>query len=230
MSGANPNQAKGLVIVGDSAFAEVAAEYFTYDSGYEVAAFAVEQAYLKRDRLLDRPVVAFEGLTERFPPRTHDVYVATVYTQLNRLRTRLLRAAKQAGYSPASYISPRAFIWRNVQMGEHCFIFEDNVVQPFVTLGSNVVLWSGNHIGHHSRIDDNVFVASHAVVSGFCHVGMNCFLGVNSAVANNVTVEKDCWIGPGVVVSKDTKAGEIYRAPENEIAKVSATRFFKAGD
>lgn len=221
---------KKLVIVGDSAFAEIACEYFTYDSAYEVAAFAVEQAYLKRDRLLDRPVVAFESLAERYPPQTHDVYVAVVYTQLNRLRTRLLQAAKQASYALASYISPHAFVWHNVTMGEHCFVFENNVVQPFVTLGQNVVLWSGNHIGHHSHIGDNVFVSSHVVISGFCNIGANSFLGVNSAIANNITLGRDCWIGPGVVISKNTKDGEIYRVPASEVAKISAPRFFKAED
>jgi sugar O-acyltransferase (sialic acid O-acetyltransferase NeuD family) len=230
MSEQPPIKDRKLVILGDSAFAEIAFEYFTHESRYEVSAFAVEQAYLKRDHLFDRPVVPLETLRERFPPGTHDVYVAIVYSQLNRLRTRLAQAAKQAGYSLASFISPRAFVWRNVKIGEHCFIFEDNVVQPFVTLGDNVVLWSGNHIGHHSRIGDNVFVSSHVVVSGFCEIGANTFLGVNSAVANNISVGKDCWIGPGVVIATDTKDGEIYRPPESELAKVGARRFFKIGD
>src|SRR5262249_9659736 len=127
-----------LVIIGDSAFAEVACEYFTHDSRYDVAAFAVERAYLKQDRLLGHPVVAFEELSAQFPSRAHDVYVAIVYTQLNRLRTRLMLAAKNAGYALASYVSPRAFVWHNVEMGEHCFIFENNVVQPFVKVGNNV--------------------------------------------------------------------------------------------
>src|SRR5215210_6681342 len=157
---------KRLVIVGAGAFAEVACEYFARDTNYDPVAFAVERAHLTHTTLLDRPVVALEGLADAYPPATHDVYVAIVYTQLNRLRARLLNAAKALGYAPASYISPRAFVWPNVTLGEHCFIFENNVVQPFVTLGDNVVLWSGNHIGHHSRIGDNVFVSSHVVISG----------------------------------------------------------------
>ena len=38
-----------LVLLGDSSFAEVAYEYFTYDSPYNVVAFAVERPPLKRD-------------------------------------------------------------------------------------------------------------------------------------------------------------------------------------
>ena len=185
-----------LVIVGDSAFAEVACEYFAADSPYEVVGFAVEEAYRKRDELLGRPVVALETLARSHPCETHDVYVAIVYTQLNRLRTRLMNVAKASGYRLASYVSRYAFVWPNAHIGEHCFIFENNVIQPFVTFGNNVVLWSGNHIGHHSQIGNNVFISSHVVISGFCAIGDNCFLGVNVAVGNNVIIGEDCWIGP----------------------------------
>lgn len=192
-----------LIIVGDSAFAEIAYEYFTYDSDYEVTAFAVEQEYLKKDNLFGLPVVPFETVEESYDPREHDVYVATVYTQLNLLRTRLCAAAKAKNFSLASYISSRAFVWRNVEIGEHCFIFENNVVQPFVKLGSNVVLWSGNHIGHHSIIKDNCFISSHVVISGFVEVGENCFMGVNSTVANNTKIGDNCLVGAGALILGD---------------------------
>jgi sugar O-acyltransferase (sialic acid O-acetyltransferase NeuD family) len=197
-----------LVLVGDGAFAEIAYEYFTHDSDYEVVAFAVERAYLKRDALFGLPVVAFEELPATFSPADHHLYAALVYTQGNELRRRLYDAAKAMGYVPASYISSRAFVWRNVEMGEHCFIFEGNVVQPFVRLGRNVVLWSGNHIGHHSRIGDHCFVSSHVVVSGFVEIGSSCFLGVNSTFANNLMVGSGCTVGAGALVLGDVGDGE----------------------
>ena len=218
---------KKLIIVGDSAFAEIAFEYFDADSDYEIVAFSVEREFLKRQELLGRPVLAFEDIEATLEPAAHEIYVATVYTQLNRLRTRLAAAAKAKGYRLASYVSSRAFVWRNVQLGEHCFIFEDNTVQPFVTLGDNVVLWSGNHVGHHSTIRSNCFVSSHVVISGFCDIGENCFLGVNSTISNNVTVGRDNWIGPGSVVMRDTKDGDFFSAKSSEISAVSAPRFFR---
>lgn len=216
-----------IIIIGDSAFAEVAAEYFDHDSDHQVVGFAVEQAYLKRESLLDRPVVAVETMASVFPPDEHDVFVAITYTQLNRLRTRLLAVAKSMGYCPASYVSSRAFVWRNVRLGEHCFIMENNVVQPFVEIGDNVVLWSGNHIGHHSRIEENVFISSHVVVSGYCVIGRNTFLGVNATLANNVTMAEDNWCGPNVTLMGDTKPGELYPAVAGEPSKVGALRFFR---
>jgi sugar O-acyltransferase (sialic acid O-acetyltransferase NeuD family) len=218
---------KKLVIVGDSAFAEVAYEYFTHDSPYKVVGFSVERAYHRRDRLFDLPVVDFENIEASFSPAEHEVYVAVVYTQLNRLRTRLYSAAKRKGYLMASYISSRAFVWRNAELGEHCFIFEDNTVQPFVRIGDNCVLWSGNHIGHHSSIGNHCFISSHVVISGAVNVGNFVFLGVNSTISNNVTIAKDCWIGPGVTIKRNTLEGQLYGPESVEPAAVPARRFFK---
>ena len=216
-----------LVIVGDSAFAEIAREYFDADTGYEVVAFAVETPFLKRETLHGLPVLPFETLEQRLDPARHDVFVACTYTQLNRLRQRLAADAKARGYKLASYVSPRAFVWKNVELGEHCFVFEDNTVQPFVRIGENVVLWSGNHVGHHTAIEPHVFVSSHVVISGFCSIGAHSFLGVNATIANNVKVGADNWIGPNVAVMKDTPEGALFKTEQPEPARVSALRFFR---
>ena len=216
-----------LIIVGDSAFAEIAHEYFDADSDYTVVGFSVESAYLKRSELHGLPVLPFETLEQHFAPADHEVFVATTYTQLNRLRARLAAQAKARGYRLASYISSRAFVWRNAVLGEHCFVFEDNTVQPFVSIGDNVVLWSGNHIGHHSVVKSHCFVASHVVVSGYCTIGEYSFLGVNATLANNVSVGRDNWVGPNVTLMKDTPDGALFKTEQPEPARVSATRFFK---
>jgi sugar O-acyltransferase (sialic acid O-acetyltransferase NeuD family) len=215
-----------LIIAGDSAFAEVAYEYFTHDSSYEVVAFAVERPYLTKTNLFNLPVVPFDELPHWYDPSLHSIYVAVVYTELNRLRTRLIENAKQMGFEPASYISSQAFVWRNAQIGEHCFIFENNVIQPFVKIGNNVVLWSGNHIGHHSIIEDNVFVASQAVISGFVTIGRNSFIGVNSTVSNNVRIQTDCVLGAAALIGKDLAENTVARGITSE-GSGNSRRLFK---
>ncbi len=218
---------KPLIIVGDSAFAEIAYEYFTHDSDYRVVGFSVERPFLKKESLFDLPVVAFEELPGKFAAANHSVFVAATYTQVNRLRARLSKSAKQQGYSLASYVSSRAFVWRNVALGEHCFIFEDNTVQPFVRIGNNCVLWSGNHIGHHSRVRDNCFISSHVVISGFCDIGENSFLGVNATISNNVSIGADNWIGPGITVLKNTEPGRLFKPAKSVPADIGTLDFFK---
>jgi sugar O-acyltransferase (sialic acid O-acetyltransferase NeuD family) len=192
-----------LILAGDSAFAEVAFEYFTVDSPHDVVGFAVERASMTRDSLFGLPVVPLEELETHFEPASHSFFAAMVYTQGNRLRTRIYQDLKRRGYTPASFISPRASVWRNAVIGEHSFIFENNVIQPFTTIGENVVLWSGNHIGHHSSIGAHSFISSHVVISGFCSVGEYTFMGVNVSVGNNLKIGKKCTIGAGALVLAD---------------------------
>jgi sugar O-acyltransferase (sialic acid O-acetyltransferase NeuD family) len=204
-----------LILVGDRVFAEIAHEYFTHDSDYEVVAFSVERDYLRGDTFRGLPMVPFESLRDLYDPAQHSVHVAVTYLNFNRVRGRLATEAKTNGFQLASYVSSRAFLWENVEFGEHCFIFEDNTVQPFVRIGDNVVLWSGNHIGHHSSIGDNCFISSHVVISGGVKVGDNTFLGVNSTLVNDIELGADCWIGPAVTVTRDVEPNTFMTPPRS---------------
>lgn len=220
------DEGRKLLLIGDGEFAEIAYEYFTNDSPHEVIGFSAERAFMTKGELFGLPVVPFEEVEDTFRPDQHDVFVAVTYTQLNRVRTRLLAEARRKGYRPVSYVSSRAFVWPNAQIGENCFVFENNVVQYHVRLGDNVVLWSGNHIGHRTSIGDNCFLSSHVVVSGYCEIGESCFFGVNSAVADKARVGGDCVVGMGAVVTGDLEPGGVYVGnPARRLEKSSRDAF-----
>jgi len=199
-----------LIIIGAGEFAEIAYLYFTRDSPYKVAGFSVEKEYIEKYRLFGLPVVPFEELEEYYDPEEFKVFVSVTYTKLNRVRTRLYNEVKKKGFRVVSYISSKAFVWDNVEIGENCFIFEYNVLQYRVKIGNNVVLWSGNQICHGTRVQDNCFIASNTAISGECVIGENSFLGVNCCLSDHITIAKDNLIGAGAVVVDDTEEAGIY--------------------
>ncbi|MCL1123894.1 acetyltransferase [Shewanella surugensis] len=199
---------KKLVIIGAGEFAAIAFEYFTHDSEYEVCGFSVDSEYLNSDEYLSLPIVARSKISELYPSEEYDAFVAIPASELNCLRERLYLETKALGYTMATYISSKAFVWRNAKIGDNCFIFENNTVQPFVTIGNNVVLWSGNHIGHQTEICDNVFVSSHVVISGYCKIGRNCFLGVNSTLNDGTEMPEFSILGSASLVTKKLKEKE----------------------
>ena len=208
---------KKIIIVGVGETAELALDYFRNDSEYEVAAFVAELTYLQKHPQLQTidsvPVIALDSILENYPPNKYQAFVAMSYVRLNHDRAKFYNLLKSMGYSFASYVSSRIYVGSNVSIGENCFIFEDNILQRNVTIGDNVILWSGNHIGHRSVIKDHVFLSSQVAVSGFCVIEEYSFLGINSCVGDNVTIATENFIGGGVTIMKDTKPGEIYRAP-----------------
>jgi UDP-3-O-[3-hydroxymyristoyl] glucosamine N-acyltransferase len=167
--------------------------------------------------------VPFDEVERSHPPATRSNFVP-MSLRMNHLRAEKYAEARRRGYSLISYVSSRATTWPGFECGDNCFILEDNTIQPFVRIGNDVVMWSGNHIGHHSTIEDHVMITSQVVVSGCCTIGQYCFFGVNAAVRDETTVAHDTLVGMGVTIQQDTQAFEVYRADAVAPARVRSDR------
>jgi len=208
---------KPVVIFGAGDFARVAHAYLTHDSPYEVVAFTVNERYIESPELLGTAVVPFEQLERTYPPSDYAMFVAVGFSRVNKARAEVYEECKRRGYELISYVSSRAYVLTDVPMGDNCFVFEANVIQPYVRLGNDVILWSGNHIGHDTTIGDHVFIASHVVISGNCSIGGSCFVGVNASFRDGVSVAPDCVIGAGALVMKDTERGDVLAARGTDV-------------
>ncbi len=206
---------KKLVIYGCGSIAEVADFYFGTDSDYEVCAFTNASEFIDGKVFRDRPVVAFEDVEKYYPTADYDMFIAVGYAKTNQVRQQRFAEARAKGYNCATYISSRAMYY-GTPVGENCFILENNVIQPFVKIGNNVTLWSGNHIGHHSEIKDHCFISSHVVVSGLCRIHENCFLGVNSTLRDNVELGKFTVVSSGAIVMKNCEQRTLVRAAASD--------------
>jgi sugar O-acyltransferase (sialic acid O-acetyltransferase NeuD family) len=199
-----------VVVFGAGDIASLAYVYFSGDSAHRVVAFTVDRAFRRDTKLFDLPIVDFEDVADRYPPSRCAMFVAMGYTRMNAVRAEKYAAAKALGYELVSYVSSRCTFLTELPIGDNCFILEDNTIQPFATIGSNVTLWSGNHIGHHSIIGDHTFVSSHVVVSGHVEVGPYCFLGVNATIRNAVRIASRTLVGAGASIMNDTEPGSVY--------------------
>jgi sugar O-acyltransferase (sialic acid O-acetyltransferase NeuD family) len=212
-----------VVIFGTRDFASLAHFYLRHDSPHSVVGFTVHREFLPGSGEFEGlPVAAFEDLERRFPASQVSAFAPLSHRRMNRLRKEIYQAFKERGYSLISYISSRATHFQGTHFGENCFILEDNTIQPFVSVGDNVVLWSGNHIGHHTSLGDHVFVTSHVVVSGHCVIGPHSFLGVNATIKDQVTLGEGTLVGMGALVARNTEPWTIYKADATRASKVSS--------
>ncbi|MFC0605133.1 acetyltransferase [Winogradskyella pulchriflava] len=202
-----------IIIFGTGDIAQIANYYFENDSEYEVIAFTVDRDYINSNSFEGKPLVAFEDIETLYPSSNYKMFIALSYSKMNKIREAKYNEAKLKGYELVSYVSSKCSYVSQYAHGDNCFIFEDNTIQPFVKIGNNVTLWSGNHIGHHSQIDDHNFVSSHVVISGHCRIKSNCFLGVNATLAHKITLEKETLLGAGAIISKNTIEKGVYVAP-----------------
>jgi len=176
------------IIFGINDLAELAWYYLYYLTNENKTdipvAFTVNKEYLTQDTFHDLPVIPFEELEQHYSPSEYNLFAPIAN---NVLREKIYNEGKQKGYKFISYISSKCTNFAK-SIGENCFILEDNTLQPFTTIGNNVVLWSGNHIGHHSIIEDN------STLRDGITIGENSIIGMGSVVTKNVP-NNETWIG-----------------------------------
>jgi sugar O-acyltransferase (sialic acid O-acetyltransferase NeuD family) len=207
-----------LVLFGAGDIARLAHFYFSNDSEHEVVAFTVDPDYRHDESFLDLPLVPVDQVARLYPPAAYKMFVAMSYAKMNRARAAKYTQAKDLGYELVTYISSRCSFLTMHKPGDNCFILEDNTVQPFVRIGSNVTLWSGNHIGHDSIIGDHCFITAHVVVSGHVQIEQGCFIGVNATLRNSITIAEFTLIGAGALVTKNTAPRSVLLGTRAELS------------
>jgi acetyltransferase-like isoleucine patch superfamily enzyme len=216
-----------IVIFGIIDNAELAHFYLTHDSPHEVVAFCVNEAHLPKDRTFcGLPVTPFETVESAYPPDDFKFFAPMSPAEINLQRERVYHNIKAKGYELISYVSSSATLFNN-PVGDNCFILEDNTLQPFVTIGNNVILWSGNHVGHHSQIGDHSYISGRAVLGGHCVVESHCFLGGASFYRNNLRLSQGTFVSPASFITQDTDPWSVYRGNPARKSKIpsKAMRF-----
>ena len=192
-----------VIIFGTGQIAEEIANYFYHDSDYEVEGFTIDDKFFKKNHFMNKPVVPFSKLRNKFSPKFFKIFIAIGYTDLNQLRYKKYLEAKKKGYKFASYISSRASLIGKQKIKENCIILENSTVQTTSNIGNNVFIWSNNLIGHHVKIKDNTYIAGNSVIAGSSVLGEFSFMGVNSTIPHGIKVGKKCFIGANTYINKN---------------------------
>jgi sugar O-acyltransferase (sialic acid O-acetyltransferase NeuD family) len=204
--------AKPLLIFGVGPFPEQVHYYFSQHAGRRVEAFTVDAAFLTTSHFAGLPVLPFEEAQRRFPPDTHELFVAVGYTHFNRVRKRVFLDAQAVGYTLPSFVHETATVARNVFIGANTFLREQAVVSPFATIGDNVSVGAQATISHHTRIASHVWLAAAGVVCGGAVVGECSFIGANATVRDRIIIGERCIVGAGALIMSDCAADGVYAA------------------
>ncbi|MGA2185824.1 MAG: acetyltransferase [Bryobacteraceae bacterium] len=212
-----------VVVFGAGQIAEVAKVYMDAHGPDRVVGFTVDSAFQKSDTFQDLPLVAWERLEGRFPPESVKLLGPLSYRNLNEFRRDRHIEGRRRGYEFTSFIHPASHVYTR-EIGENCFILENNVIQPFVRIGAGVMIWSSNHIGHHAVIGDYCFLASHVGLGSNVQLGERCFLAGKVGIDSGVKIGIACFLGGGAIVKKDLPDESVVPGPADAVAPYSSKR------
>jgi sugar O-acyltransferase (sialic acid O-acetyltransferase NeuD family) len=216
-----------VVLFGTGRGADVAFRFLKRDSDHEICGFATDHKYIDRDTFHDLPVVAFENVEQRFPPDRYKFLILLGYQAMNGLRAEKYAAAKGKGYSFISYVNSQFYRAEELDVGENCFILDNQSISLDVKIGNNVVMWSSNHVGDLSRIGDHSWLASHVTVAAEVEVQPYCFLGIGATVGNKLMLGQRTFVGANALIASDTRENSVHVSPASEAVDLDSKAFMR---
>lgn len=215
---------RDVVLFGAGQVAEVISAYLDRFSDLNIVAYTVDRDFLPDGDFLGKPVIAWDEMPKHYPPEHVRLMGPLTYQRLNAVRKDRYLQAKALGYEHASFIHPHSDVMTD-QIGDHCIILEQNVIQPYARIGDNVIVWSKNQIGHHSSIGDHCFVAPMVALAGSCVIGRECYIGGQVGITHGRTIGDRCAMLNAAVVKDDLpddtvivgQAGDVKPFPSKRI-------------
>lgn len=109
------------------------------------------------------------------------------------------------------------YISASAQLNAFCTV--DSGTERRTSIGARSWLLAHCHVGHDSRIGDDVELAAGTIIAGHVTIEDGARLGVNVCVKPRITIGAGARIGAGAVVVKDVPAGETWVGnPAREIS------------
>ena len=103
-------------------------------------------------------VISIKEMEEKYFKDEYYIFIAISSTKLNVIREYYFNYFDKKGYNLLHTSALGAFVWHDVKLGKNLFILENNVIQKgMYIIEDNVTLWSGNHIGHETKIKKCIY-------------------------------------------------------------------------
>jgi sugar O-acyltransferase (sialic acid O-acetyltransferase NeuD family) len=111
------------------------------------------------------------------------------------------------GYRFTNIIHPGVNM-KHVTTGVGNLIYENALVQPFVTIGSHCVISSNAGIAHESTIGDYCFIGPASYICGKVEVDEKAFIGAGAKVLPRLRVGRGAQVGACALVNASVADGK----------------------
>jgi len=126
------------------------------------------------------------------------------------LRSKLINFYKNEEVEFPSFISKRAHVDENVEIGEGVLIFDNSYIDFNVKLLNYCVVNTAAVISHDCIIGNNTVISPGSVIGGGCTIDKDCFLGLNSTINPYLIINPNVIVGAGAMISKSLSISGIY--------------------
>lgn len=119
------------------------------------------------------------------------------------VRVRLFEAARRAGATLPTIVSPLAHVSRHAHVGEGTIVMHGAVVNAAAQVAENCIVNSMALIEHGAAVAAHCHVSTGVRLNSAVHVGAGTFIGSGTVVTQGTRIGARCVIGLGQVITRD---------------------------
>lgn len=197
-----------LFVLGAGGHAKVLLDCLLDNQHVNVLGILDRNPALKGEKLLGIPVLGHEDdILKNYPVAFAQLVNGIGSIGLASPRQTIFSQFKQQGYQFFSVIHPKAYVAREVIIGEGAQLMAGVVIQPGCKIGNNVIINTHAAIDHDCEIMDHVHLAPGVTCCGNVSVGYATHVGCGAVIKQNVKIDEQCMIAAGSVVVKNVTMG-----------------------
>jgi len=196
---------------------------------FDICGFCVDECCIKNgeNTFCNLPLVTFEKVQDFFNPNEYKMISSVGFIEMNELREKRYREAKEKGYSFVSYIDRSVRINDDIEIEDNCIILDFVSIHTGSKIKRGTFISSNVNIGHDCLIEPYNWINSGVSIAGECKVGKGCFWGVNSSLGNGLSIGEKNFVAANTFVAKDTKDNEVYLSEPAQKFKLDSKKFLK---
>lgn len=154
------------------------------------------------------------GTVEDYAIGAGDVFVCGVGRVEDRLK--YAETIERRGGRFVSVVHPRAYVGRNVVLGDGCVLAPGAVVTNDSVLGRHVLVNVNSHIGHDCKIGDGCVFAPLSCPGSIATLGRRVFMGIGACMTPGHELGDDVYVAAGAVVTASVASGRVMGVPARQ--------------
>ena len=117
-----------------------------------------------------------------------------------KLRIKLFKLAKKAGFILPSIISPNAHVSKHSKIGNGSIVMHHAIINANTSIGENCIINSKALIEHDCSILNHCHISTNSTINGGVKIGSECFIGSNVTTKHNVKIKENSFIKAGTLI------------------------------
>lgn len=154
----------------------------------------IDSNFPKGQLVLGYPALGSDDDLEQYVEQIPYALVTVGQINSAEIRIKLYTLLKRLGFKLPTIVSPRAYIAKNVEVGEGSIVMHDALLNANSKVGANCIINTKALLEHDVIVEDNCHISTSAVVNGHSVIKKEGFIGSNATIVQALSVPENSFI------------------------------------